>query len=143
KPRSAVGSATCAPFTRSTTSPLRSPSFANRLSSRIWKRRKPAGRPSRTSATARSCVMRPLTLSTAPATSRRSTMKAFSAVRRVRGDRGGGFGRRWRHVVDGRVETGGDPDPGQVRDEREESELEDEPVTPDEPHDGSAGSYAR
>src|SRR5438874_2483588 len=61
----------------------------------------------------------------------------------VRGDRGGGFGRRWRHVVDGRVETGGDPDPGQVRDEREESELEDEPVTPDEPHDGSAGSYAR
>ena len=28
--------------------------------------------------------MRPLTLSTAPATSRRSTMKAFSAVRRMR-----------------------------------------------------------
>src|SRR5207247_8521733 len=36
KPRSAAGSATCAPFTRSTTSPFRSPSLANRLSSRIW-----------------------------------------------------------------------------------------------------------
>src|SRR3989442_4474282 len=258
KPKSAVGSATCAPFTRSTTSPLRSPSFANRLSSRIWKRRKPAGRPSRTSATARSCVMRPLMVSTAPATSRRSTMKAFSAVRRmrssagaaaggagvsggwggrgrreledllaavalqgdavpvdrrdarpahlvadavellavrrrvldhgarlaalqadapgaeprgaarpvataprrvedvalgdqrvvgqgsgrVRGDRGGGFGGRRGHVVDGRAETGGDPHRGQVRDQREEAELAGEPVTPDEPHGGRRGHSA-
>src|SRR5205814_2107237 len=62
---------------------------------------------------------------------------------RVRGDRGGGFGRRRRHVVDDRAETGGDPGRGQVRDEREESELDGEAVTPDEPHGGTAGSYAR
>src|SRR5262249_41579315 len=50
---SAAGSCIAVPFTRSTTSPSRSPRRAKRLSSRMRKRRKPAGRPSFTSATAR------------------------------------------------------------------------------------------
>src|SRR2546422_838907 len=122
--------------------------------------------------------MRLLMPSAAPAISRRSTTKAFSAVRRVRSSAGGGAGAAGppgggggagggiRGEGGGRPGGGGgggggaprggggpaapggadprrDADRGQVRDEREQGELEGEPVTPDEGHGGTAASYAR
>src|SRR5262249_12740949 len=84
KARSDAGSLTTVPFTRCTTSPSWRPRRRKMLSSLIWKRRKPDGRPSATSATARSCVINPPMLSTTPSSSRRSTMKASAPVRRMR-----------------------------------------------------------
>src|SRR5437899_1958980 len=130
KARSAVGSATCVPFTRSTTAPLPRPSLAALQADAPEAEPRVAARP----------------VATAP---RRVEDVALGDQRvvgegsgGVRGDRGGGFSGRGGHVVDGRAETGRDSNRGQVRDEREEGELEGEPVTPDGPHRGTAGSYA-
>src|SRR5947208_1855637 len=130
KARSAVGSATCVPFTRSTTSPFRGARLAALQADAPEAEPRVAARP----------------VATAP---RRVEDVALGDQRvvgersgRVRRNRGGGFSGRRGHVVDGRAETGRDQNRGQVRGQREERELEGEPVTPDGPHRGTPGSYA-